>query len=72
MPHQALLDRVWGGAYGATTHDLRVAISRLRTKMSRPGSVAHIVNERGLGYRFVAQPSAEHTPRRHLSDLSHD
>jgi two-component system KDP operon response regulator KdpE len=52
MPHQALLDRVWGQEYGATTDHLKVFISRLRTKIEDGG--AHLIEtERGLGYRFV-------------------
>jgi two-component system KDP operon response regulator KdpE len=53
MPHQALLDRVWGGDYGATEHYLRVFISRLRGKIERPGGPRYIQTERGRGYRFV-------------------
>src|SRR6476620_4708841 len=33
MPHQALLDRVWGDDYGATTDYLKVFMSRLRAKI---------------------------------------
>lgn len=53
MPHQALLDRVWGQDYGATTDYLKVFISRLRAKLEPPGSPQLIETERGLGYRFV-------------------
>ena len=53
MPHQALLDRVWGADYGATEHYLKVFISRLRAKLERPGRARYIETERGLGYRFV-------------------
>lgn len=53
MTHQALLDLVWGPDYGATTHYLKVFISRLRTKIEPPGSPRYIETERGLGYRFV-------------------
>ncbi len=53
MPHQALLDRVWGSEYGATEHYLRVFISRLRGKIERPGGPRIIQTERGRGYRFV-------------------
>jgi two-component system KDP operon response regulator KdpE len=52
MPHQALLDRVWGEDYGATTDHLKVLISRLRTKLEA-SDVHYIETERGLGYRFV-------------------
>jgi two-component system, OmpR family, KDP operon response regulator KdpE len=54
MPHQALLDRVWGPDYGATPDYLKVFISRLRAKIeSDPNGPRFIENERGLGYRFV-------------------
>jgi two-component system KDP operon response regulator KdpE len=53
MPHQALLDRVWGGDYGATEHYLRVFISRLRSKLEQAGGPRYIQTERGRGYRFV-------------------
>ncbi|MCC7106467.1 MAG: response regulator transcription factor [Chloroflexi bacterium] len=53
MPHQALLDRVWGDDYGATTDYLKVFISRLRAKIEPPEGPHFIETERGLGYRFV-------------------
>jgi two-component system KDP operon response regulator KdpE len=53
MPHQALLDRVWGDDYGATTDYLKVFISRLRAKIEPPDGPHLIETERGLGYRFV-------------------
>jgi DNA-binding response OmpR family regulator len=53
MPHQALLDRVWGDDYGATTDYLKVFISRLRAKIEPSGGPHFIETERGLGYRFV-------------------
>ncbi len=53
MPHQALLDRVWGDDYGATTDYLKVFISRLRAKIEPEGGPHYIETERGLGYRFV-------------------
>src|SRR6266540_4072288 len=51
MPHQALLERVWGPDYGATPDYLKVFISRLRAKIE-PASDGpkYIENERGLGY----------------------
>jgi two-component system KDP operon response regulator KdpE len=53
MPHEALLDRVWGAEYGATTDYLKVFISRLRAKLERAGGPQYIETERGLGYRFI-------------------
>jgi DNA-binding response OmpR family regulator len=53
MPHQALLDRVWGADYGATNEYLKVFVSRLRGKIEPPSGPRYIENERGLGYRFI-------------------
>ena len=65
MPHQALLDRVWGDEYGATTDYLKVFISRLRAKIEPEGGPHFIETERGLGYRFVdfRQGAKATTPR---------
>jgi two-component system KDP operon response regulator KdpE len=56
LPHQALLDRVWGAEYGATPEYLKVYISRLRAKIESAGGFHYIENERGMGYRFVLPP----------------
>ena len=53
MPHQALLDRVWGSDYEAGPEYLKVFISRLRTKLRRPDGPEYIETERGRGYRFI-------------------
>jgi two-component system, OmpR family, KDP operon response regulator KdpE len=53
MPHQALLDRVWGDDYRAGPEYLKVFISRLRAKLRTPGGAEYIETERGRGYRFV-------------------
>lgn len=58
MPHQALLDRVWGADYDATTDYLKVFVSRLRAKIERPGGPRYIETERGMGYRFVRPQGA--------------
>jgi two-component system KDP operon response regulator KdpE len=57
MPHQALLDRVWGADADATTDHLKVFVSRLRAKIEPRGGPHFIETERGLGYRFV-RPAA--------------
>ncbi len=59
MPHQALLDRVWGDEYGATTDYLKVFVSRLRAKIEPGGGPRFIETERGLGYRFVKPKEGE-------------
>jgi DNA-binding response OmpR family regulator len=56
MPHQALLDRVWGAEHDATTDDLKVFVSRLRSKIEQRGGPRRIETERGMGYRFLRQP----------------
>jgi two-component system, OmpR family, KDP operon response regulator KdpE len=53
MPHQALLDRVWGPEYDAGPEYLKVFISRLRAKLRTPDGPEYIETERGRGYRFV-------------------
>jgi DNA-binding response OmpR family regulator len=59
MPHAALLDRVWGADYGATTDHLKVYVSRLRAKLEPdPNGPHYISTERGLGYRFVRPQSS--------------
>jgi len=59
MPHRALLDRVWGDEYGATTDYLKVFVSRLRAKIEPAGGPRFIETERGLGYRFVKPRETE-------------
>lgn len=53
MPHQTLIDRVWGEDYEATTDHLKVFVSRLRAKLEVEDGHRYIETERGLGYRFV-------------------
>jgi len=53
MPHEALIDRVWGAEYGHTPDHLKVFISRLRSKIERPGGPRYIETERGAGYSFI-------------------
>lgn len=53
LPHQLLLDRVWGPEAEATTDHLKVFISRLRAKLERPGGPRYIETERGTGYQFA-------------------
>jgi ParB/RepB/Spo0J family partition protein len=58
LPHRALLDRVWGSDYGATTDYLKVFISRLRSKLAGAGYPAAIETVPRLGYRFVRPGAA--------------
>ena len=53
LPHQVLLDGVWGDDYDAPRDYLKAFISRLRAKLERQGGPHHIETVRGVGYRFV-------------------
>jgi two-component system KDP operon response regulator KdpE len=59
LTHQWLLRRVWGQGYGTETTYLRTYVRALRKKLgddaARP---ALIVTEPGVGYRWVAEPTA--------------
>jgi two-component system KDP operon response regulator KdpE len=53
LPHQSLLQHVWGPEYGAESEYLRVYIGRLRQKIEPdPSRPRHLLTERGVGYRF--------------------
>ncbi len=60
LPHEALVDRVWGSNYGASPEYLKVFVSRLRAKLRRPDGPEYIETERGRGYRFVRPHEAAH------------
>jgi two-component system KDP operon response regulator KdpE len=67
LTHQALLDRVWGKDSDVGPEYLKVFVSRLRTKLRRPGRPDLIQTERGVGYRFLRgerspTPKASSTP----------
>ena len=73
MPHQALLDRVWGADYGATTDHLKVFVSRLRAKMERPGRPAATSRPSAAWAIASCAPSRAHrrrSPRRARPGLS--
>ena len=71
LPHQALLDRVWGADYEASPEYLKVFISRLRAKLRRPGSPEYIETERGLGYRFARASQTDLTTAPSPPALAH-
>jgi two-component system KDP operon response regulator KdpE len=54
MTHEQLLTRVWGPEYREETHYLRLYVTYLRQKIEEdPAHPKYILNERGVGYRFV-------------------
>lgn len=54
VPHETLLQKVWGYEYRDETHYLRLYINYLRKKIEKdPANPKYILTERGTGYRFV-------------------
>jgi two-component system KDP operon response regulator KdpE len=54
LSHDSLLTKVWGREYRDDEQLLRLYITYLRQKIEdNPGQPKYILNERGLGYRFV-------------------
>lgn len=49
---EELLDRIWGPEYIGDTRRVDLCISRLRTKLQRPGYSSPIRSIWGVGYRF--------------------
>jgi two-component system, OmpR family, KDP operon response regulator KdpE len=57
LPHGTLLAKVWGREYVDEVDYVRVYIRRLRDKLrDDPDTPRFIRTERGLGYRFLANP----------------
>lgn len=55
LPHQTILQNVWGPEYGAEHEYLRVYIGRLRQKIENdPSNPQYLHTERGIGYSFEA------------------
>jgi DNA-binding response OmpR family regulator len=53
LPHEALLEKVWGPEYRSENHYLKVYIGRLRDKLEDDAAQPRlIVNVRGVGYRL--------------------
>jgi len=53
LTHRQLLEKVWGPAYAAQTHYLRVYMGQLRQKLEpEPARPRFLVTEPGVGYRL--------------------
>lgn len=57
MTHRAILNSVWGPEYSEMDHYVRVFVNQLRKKLrENPArNIRYIINEPGIGYRFVAK-----------------
>jgi two-component system, OmpR family, KDP operon response regulator KdpE len=55
ITHKAILNAVWGPEYSAMDHYVRVFVNQLRKKLhENPArNVRYILNEPGIGYRFI-------------------
>lgn len=59
LTHRAILTDVWGPAEADQVEYLRVYIRQLRRKLEpNPSQPQFLVNEPGVGYRFLTQPGA--------------
>lgn len=55
LTHSTILNRVWGAEYANMDHYVRVFINQLRKKLGENPArgLRYILNEPGIGYRFV-------------------
>ena len=58
VTHRAILQEVWGPAYGTETQYLRVYASQLRRKLDEDPAAPRLVTEPGVGYRLVDRTPA--------------
>jgi len=57
VPHQVLLEQVWGPAYASAPQHLKVFVRRLRAKLGDdPEHPRYIHTVRGVGYRLSPRP----------------
>ena len=55
VPHDQLLQKVWGYEYRDEAHYVRLYVNYLREKIEEdPSNPRYIITERGVGYRFIA------------------
>ena len=63
LTHETLLAKVWGYEYRTEEHYVRLYVTYLRQKIEEdPRRPRYILNERGLGYRFVELPVSQPQP----------
>ncbi len=55
MTHRAILAQVWGSDYADMTHYVRIYINQIRKKLHEDpaANIRYILNEPGIGYRFI-------------------
>ena len=55
MTHPAILSAVWGAEYAEMTHYVRIYVNQIRKKLREnpAANVRYILNEPGVGYRFI-------------------
>ena len=58
ITHRAILAAVWGAEYGDMTHYVRTYVNQIRKKLREnpAANVRYILNEPGIGYRFIDSP----------------
>ena len=60
ITHSTLFDKIWGSEYAVDSGFVKKYIYRLRSKLKSIGIESQIIlNERGVGYRFV-RPTNDH------------
>ncbi|RIK18782.1 MAG: DNA-binding response regulator [Anaerolineae bacterium] len=55
MTHRSILIAVWGPEYADMTHYVRIYVNQIRKKLGEnpTAGVRYILNEPGIGYRFI-------------------
>ncbi len=54
VPHDQILQKVWGYEYRDEAHYVRLYVNYLREKIEEdPSKPQYIITERGVGYRFI-------------------
>ena len=55
ITHRAILSAVWGPEYAEMTHYVRIYVNQIRKKLREnpAANVRYILNEPGIGYRFI-------------------